>query len=171
MFFNAGCVSTLSRPKAAAQGHHNGGFVSVVSTLSRPKAAVVRFASYPFKSWFQHSAARRRLLLRFFRRQPKQMFQHSAARRRLSPKTSISSPNWGFNTQPPEGGWPIARLQALCIIKFQHSAARRRLIFINDISKHIKVSTLSRPKAAGFPIHHCTVNNGVSTLSRPKAAA
>ena len=76
-----------------------------------------------------------------------------------------------FNTQPPEGGWvpslPITPWSSM----FQHSAARRRL---GTISAHntlvFNVSTLSRPKAAGYaPItaDSCCL---VSTLSRPKAA-
>ena len=32
-----------------------------------------------------------------------------------------------FNTQPPEGGWPVKRLHAAPRVEFQHTAARRRL--------------------------------------------
>ena len=38
-----------------------------------------------------------------------------------------SRPDWGFNTQPPEGGWMTAVLDQSTVAKFQHTAARRRL--------------------------------------------
>ncbi len=55
-----------------------------------------------------------------------------------------------FNTQPPEGGWtnspPISSNAEL----FQHTAARRRLVgFLFQIRIADRVSTHSRPKAAG----------------------
>ena len=34
----------------------------------------------------------------------------------------------GFNTQPPEGGWSAAYSAAVCWLSFQHTAARRRLV-------------------------------------------
>ena len=34
---------------------------------------------------------------------------------------------WGFNTQPPEGGWQQGQNQANRQNEFQHTAARRRL--------------------------------------------
>jgi len=55
-----------------------------VSTRSRPKAAGPHHSGHPIHSLFQHAAARRRLDLAC--RHP----------RRFT----------GFNTQPPEGGWP-----------------------------------------------------------------
>ena len=77
-----------------------------------------------------------------------------------------------FNTQPPEGGWfrhSIAfdspcmfqhtaarrRLAStfsvlMTLIKFQHTAARRRLVMmIYQKAVYVRVSTHSRPKAAG----------------------
>ena len=33
----------------------------------------------------------------------------------------------GFNTQPPEGGWPKCWNTSACRLEFQHTAARRRL--------------------------------------------
>ena len=53
-----------------------------------------------------------------------------------------------FNTQPPEGGW----------------------IKVNRGLITIRVSTHSRPKAAGFANSYGVVAADVSTHSRPKAA-
>ena len=55
--------------------------------------------------------------------------------------------------------------------KFQHTAARRRLdAFRASIGHYIKVSTHSRPKAAGNLAMQDTLVFDVSTHSRPKAA-
>ena len=99
----------------------------------------------------------------------------------------------GFNTQPPEGGWiPTIQIEAvkltfqhtaarrrlanaptcrsLCT-KFQHTAARRRLVKTGGASPRIqKVSTHSRPKAAGAYRVPSIAALRVSTHSRPKAA-
>ena len=56
--------------------------VADVSTHSRPKAAALLPSGKVVFMMFQHTAARRRLIL----------------------KTSITSPAYCFNTQPPEGG-------------------------------------------------------------------
>ena len=56
----------------------------------------------------------------------------------------------GFNTQPPEGGWYFVNSMSDLFHEFQHTAARRRLekqIKLKD--RIIRVSTHSRPKAAG----------------------
>ena len=55
------------------------------------------------------------------------MFQHTAARRRLEILCDIWLYRHGFNTQPPEGGWPLIYLVPKMKAKFQHTAARRRL--------------------------------------------
>ncbi len=54
----------------------------------------------------------------------------------------------GFNTQPPEGGWPTAGV----------------IVGLNDVSTH------SRPKAAGAYAWYWGAAGSVSTHSRPKAA-
>ena len=75
------------------------------------------------------------------------MFQHTAARRRLAPaKDSKLKPN-SFNTQPPEGGWKPD----------------------DKPDPDGKVSTHSRPKAAGRSHWHYFAEAFVSTHSRPKA--
>ena len=55
-------------------------------------------------------------------------FQHTAARRRLGPTVQVLANIPGFNTQPPEGGWEMLGITA---------------------EDYAKVSTHSRPKAAG----------------------
>ena len=79
----------------------------MVSTHSRPKAA--------------GTSSRRRLS------QPKK-FQHTAARRRLVVLRMIRiGLRFGFNTQPPEGGWDFFLIGLDKVLMFQHTAARRRL--------------------------------------------
>ena len=47
------------------------------------------------------------------------MFQHTAARRRLVlHMVSIKELSFGFNTQPPEGGWPLNFSGSFLIICF-----------------------------------------------------
>ena len=78
---------------------------------------------------------------------------------------------FGFNTQPPEGGWVFAPDIVDWFMKFQHTAARRRLavIRIDGVSFAMFQHTAARrrlaevvAKAAGARV--------VSTHSRPKAA-
>ena len=101
---------------------------------------------------FQHTAARRRLVQ--FRGQPRLLlpvsthsrpkaagcatttsairrfwFQHTAARRRLGRGLQRLGGGQSFNTQPPEGGWGATM----------------------KTFTQIRVSTHSRPKAAGLP--------------------
>ena len=78
----------------------------------------------------------------------KLLFQHSAARRRLLPAVETVIAGKSFNTQPPEGGWVVSAVAAAAVV----------------------VSTLSRPKAAGFALMSVATSSSVSTLSRPKAA-
>ena len=76
-------------------------------------------------------------------------FQHTAARRRLG----------AVNHQP------------LHRQKFQHTAARRRLDGPPcGFGNYQRVSTHSRPKAAGFGAGEAYRSSLVSTHSRPKAA-
>ena len=105
-----------------------------------------------------------------------QMFQHTAARRRLGQATLLSAAACCFNTQPPEGGWASDGLYFASTIRFQHTAARRRLgagqsdrlgivMFQHTAARRrlaraaiarqavMRVSTHSRPKAAGKPFN------------------
>ena len=55
-----------------------------------------------------------------------------------------------FNSQPPEGGWPLSTIYLNQTSQFQLTAARRRLDVMSILlSKEQAVSTHSRPKAAG----------------------
>ena len=76
-------------------------------------------------------------------------FQHTAARRRLVRSVQIRPRVYGFNTQPPEGGWALVGEDAL---------------------NELVVSTHSRPKAAGMRKLIKSIGINVSTHSRPKAA-
>ena len=76
-----------------------------------------------------------------------------------------------FNTQPPEGGWMFRWLRSSNAALFQHTAARRRLvIYRHSAPIGLKVSTHSRPKAAGLYYNRFILACQVSTHSRPKAA-
>ena len=130
-------VSTHSRPKAAARLRYRIKEQSLVSTHSRPKAAALRVARQAGFVVFQHTAARRRLVINASDDAVYVMFQHTAARRRLlggeilrycnllfqhtaARRRLVFAPTGiarqpGFNTQPPEGGWPpVLSAGALC---------------------------------------------------------
>ena len=86
------------------------------------------FNTQPPKRLFQHTAARRRLVMLMMRLIACVPFQHTAARRRLGPlRFPILLIRFGFNTQPPEGGWSMLHCSNLSRLPFQHTAARRRL--------------------------------------------
>ena len=121
-------------------------------------------------------------------------FQHTAARRRLGQQGRIivfsgfvsthSRPKaagedewqsllygWGFNTQPPEGGWAQTAAPSEAIKGFQHTAARRRL------GRHgyfgsVGSSFNTQPPEGGWANQNTPENIKimVSTHSRPKAA-
>ena len=143
-------VSTHSRPKAAGTAHKaeyqeisgfntqppEGGWLilrpySHNETMFQHTAARRRlenmFGLIKSTTRFQHTAARRRLVPFMSMPNPIFAFQHTAARRRLDEKVFELRGYFGFNTQPPEGGW-VGRLWL-----FQRQS----------------VSTHSRPKAAG----------------------
>ena len=76
-----------------------------------------------------------------------------------------------FNTQPPEGGWPVKTGIFRRPHMFQHTAARRRLAATGIKAATLTmVSTHSRPKAAGVNVVMMFPFVNVSTHSRPKAA-
>ena len=166
-------VSTHSRPKAAGPQELRQMPLDDVSTHSRPKAAGSGTPVSMPNTVFQHTAARRRLVsFRIWQKRLKK-FQHTAARRRLAYKDLSKTGGYyvsthsrpkaagggnsdgngdgsGFNTQPPEGGWPYRCRWAQWVRLFQHTAARRRLgtrIVVCNLCR--TVSTHSRPKAAG----------------------
>ena len=120
-----------------------------VSTHSRPKAAGPSCCTRQTAGLFQHTAARRRLDLEADGVGVVDLFQHTAARRRLDGVVGLG------NDKP----------------LFQHTAARRRLaLHAGSPLRYRKVSTHSRPKAAGTSRFSGRPQHQVSTHSRPKAA-
>ena len=123
------------------------------------------------RSKFQHTAARRRLVENQSNTQPMKVFQHTAARRRLARSTGSSAKIGGFNTQPPEGGWLIPELDIIYQRLFQHTAARRRLVALHQSPLRMDwfQHTAARRRLASFRLSLLN-NHKVSTHSRPKAA-
>ena len=166
-------VSTHSRPKAAGLPAAKNRLPKPVSTHSRPKAAGIPMES-PIKSlMFQHTAARRWLVLHLFLSIFLRLFQHTAARRRLDKTTAnrqlpkavsthsrpkaaglrlfLRLATASFNTQPPEGGWQIRCPCKPFGRRFNtqppEGGWKREY---SQSRKAAKVSTHSRPKAAGM---------------------
>ena len=126
---------------------------------------------------FQHTAARRRLVqylphgcndtLVSTHSRPKAAGQHTGLCpcRNVCFNTQPPEGGWGgdptlkggsrsFNTQPPEGGWLHQNKNIGWQNRFQHTAARRRLgVLFGKRAETMRVSTHSRPKAAGsYPL-------------------
>ena len=120
---------------------------------------------------FQHTAARRRLAIRLATTIRHIRFQHTAARRRLDSKMGGSDGNGKFQHTAARrrlAGWTST---ANISKPFQHTAARRRLAHdVDDLQCVFRVSTHSRPKAAGRYAAAKVQTPSVSTHSRPKAA-
>ena len=75
---------------------------------------------------------------------------HSRPKAAGSTTVYVEFPFARFNTQPPEGGWACSKEPPKTVSVFQHTAARRRLGMLERTAKdRIRVSTHSRPKAAG----------------------
>ena len=166
-------VSTHSRPKAAGRPVAKPTARSPVSTHSRPKAAGRNKTDTTRKKSFQHTAARRRLVAVCGKNcQSLPVSTHSRPKAAGSWLKRFFKRKNCFNTQPPEGGWEWIKEARKHIGLFQHTAARRRLgieavsvawdglfqhtaarrrLAANEKSVEFacKVSTHSRPKAAG----------------------
>ena len=102
---------------------------TTVSTHSRPKAAGYGTYSENPMFAFQLTAARRRLAM-----QKKMVLDKQAVSTHSRPKAAgrqnrrHGGNQRRFNTQPPEGGWPVGYLAADgTAVLFQLTAARRRL--------------------------------------------
>ena len=120
------------------------------------------------------------------------VFQHTAARRRLAKRQGKSTAVVSFNTQPPEGGWLRSCRDSNISACFNTQPPEGGWKLFRIIKWIFKVSTHSRPKAAG---KHWSINGHfkrfqhtaarrrldgltqqnvaditVSTHSRPKAA-
>ena len=145
-----GCVSTHSRPKAAASALNWRERYFLVSTHSRPKAAAAAF---------RRGAGRGP----GFNTQPPEGG---------CPGFSVGAERLhGFNTQPPEGGC-ITEKNARMGRTFQHTAARRRLPKMRVINNggQLFQHTAARRRLHARP-NAGVPGQPVSTHSRPKAAA
>ena len=123
-------VSTHSRPKAAGTCCLKFLFSFKVSTHSRPKAA-----GRPLQ-----------------RLKPPQMVStHSrpkaAGRSPCRRRQSVG----GFNTQPPEGGWPRINSPRRSGKLFQHTAARRRLGFFRFVP-NLRFGFNTQPPEGGWAL-------------------
>ena len=102
---------------------------ALVSTHSRPKAAgyIDSFCYFIYK--FQHTAARRRLDAKNgMPFNPYKVSTHSRPKAAGLMCLMVVVSLIGFNTQPPEGGWPSRSPTLFTPARFQHTAARRRLV-------------------------------------------
>ena len=77
---------------------------------------------------------------------------------------------FGFNTQPPEGGWQIPRGNQKAWQCFNTQPPEGGWVEYTTTKILLWVSTHSRPKAAGPPSISALLKLPVSTHSRPKAA-
>ena len=145
-------VSTHSRPKAAGECKAKRKYLSRVSTHSRPKAAGFDTSEYSLSTLlFQHTAARRRLVEQL----AKHGFQTAVSTHSRPKAAGVAvgddfQTTLRFNTQPPEGGWV-----------YLHHLLKRWLCFNTQPPEggwdagsktglKLRVSTHSRPKAAGI---------------------
>ena len=103
---------------------------------------------------FQHTAARRRLgHYRLKRLLALYVSTHSRPKAAGRFFDTTQFHKQCFNTQPPEGGWGSGSGAVFEGFVFQHTAARRRLVVCAPpLSGVLRVSTHSRPKAAGWSI-------------------
>ena len=124
-------------------------------------------------NWFQHTAARRRLgLSHIYQRMTTSLVSTHSRPKAAGPKPHLSEDDYkpSFNTQPPEGGWIFG-----CSIGFPISCFNtqppeggwKRAVLVFAFTR---VSTHSRPKAAGIAALAKWEPRIVSTHSRPKAA-
>ena len=100
----------------------------IVSTHSRPKAAGSRQRRpCTTKAPFQHTAARRRLGYRAVPQMVDYGFNTQPPEGGWYGRFAAYSGRFRFNTQPPEGGWGHGGGVFDVLNWFQHTAARRRL--------------------------------------------
>ena len=166
-------VSTHSRPKAAGCLYRTEYQGTKGFNTQPPEGGWYFNIDFSFKrQWFQHTAARRRLAAETRQEIPKTpSFNTQPPEGGWAGGVGIAADQAGFNTQPPEGGWPRPKAEVFHFSQFQHTAARRRLVTLIGCFLLVdKVSTHSRPKAAGTVSVINPYKISVSTHSRPKAA-
>ena len=121
-----------------------------VSTHSRPKAAGSAPRNSARPNGFQHTAARRRLGFAKIICLSVRQFQHTAARRRLASEMLAARKAAKFQHTAARRRLAVTTAQSISCYLFQHTAARRRLAWFCPFRIIIiRVSTHSRPKAAG----------------------
>ena len=146
-----------------------------------------------FGAEFQHTAARRRLDFENKGQENHMVSTHS--RPKAAGPYVVLLPHflWGFNTQPPEGGWRLTLNVIAYHSGFQHTAARRRLApsarfrayarpFQHTAARR-RLAPSARFRAYARPFQHTAARRrlglaascaraaqNVSTHSRPKAA-
>ena len=143
-------VSTHSRPKAAGFKRLLKNPVRRVSTHSRPKAAGDKST---------------------LRKVNRVVSTHSRPKAAGLADNMVCEFLRGFNTQPPEGGWPPTNPIVSMVSLFQHTAARRRLDSLSSRGAgwtKFQHTAARRRLALVAYMMICRLN--VSTHSRPKAA-
>ena len=124
-------VSTHSRPKAAGCIHSNIKAECAVSTHSRPKAA----------GWVRDGGG-----------QGGRVSTHSRPKAAGEITKAMCKDYASFNTQPPEGGWTITAIITFYASSFNTQPPEGGWPQNYFYQHSIKVSTHSRPKAAGPPL-------------------
>ena len=151
--FNIGRVSTHSRPKAA--GRLSGGDV-VLSECFNTQPPEGGWLGIPspvtdFDVMFQHTAARRRLALALRRFAAVcTVSTHSRPKAAGAFAVGLYRQQFGFNTQPPEGGWEKIPEGHTINDMFQHTAARRRLGPPADVPKNRMAGFNTQPPEGGW---------------------
>ena len=168
-------VSTHSRPKAA--GRLSGGDVVLSecfntqppeggwkSDSGRGRLACCFNTQPPEGGWlgipspvtdfdvmFQHTAARRRLALALRRFAAVcTVSTHSRPKAAGAFAVGLYRQQFGFNTQPPEGGWEKIPEGHTINDMFQHTAARRRLGPPADVPKNRMAGFNTQPPEGGW---------------------
>ena len=123
-------------------------------------------------SLFQHTAARRRLATALIAITIRNnVSTHSRPKAAGQPQVKIVIHHLSFNTQPPEGGWRCRFRNIQMILGFNTQPPEGGWTRPNaPDSTALRVSTHSRPKAAGECAVLVFAFTRVSTHSRPKAA-
>ena len=121
-------VSTHSRPKAAGLGDRSSPWVRFGFNTQPPEGGwVLPFESWPKVIVSTHSRPKAAGLVISLSGVPWLVSTHSRPKAAGIPNTSSWVIHLSFNTQPPEGGWPMLLNGGTTAPLFQHTAARRRL--------------------------------------------
>ncbi len=127
MIYNT--VSTHSRPKAAGTLANRANPLQFCFNSQPPEGGwAFKPCNTANKHPFQLTAARRRLAASTIPPPYQAWFQLTAARRRLAQAGEVLLRLYGFNSQPPEGGWKFNDRKGIFEFWFQLTAARRRLV-------------------------------------------